>query len=138
MGEIGSEKIAQGKMAEQEARRYFQSKGYELFQVDWIVLNPDTGEYVLVEVKGQEHYKAPPFDGHGLPKWQIDARLAFEERTGIKAFLFIVDTGTGIIYGEWLRALEEGEHYDTKGEKPRRIYPLSNFGMRRSSCECES
>jgi len=28
---------------------------------------------------------------------------------------------------EWLDILEAGEHFDTKGHNPQRIYPLSSF-----------
>ena len=124
---IPPEKRQLGRDGEQAAREYFRSRGYRAFQADWIVYNPHTKEDVLLEVKHQECFKKPPFDGHGLPIWQVKVRLAFEKRHNIRAYLFILDAGTDIIYGQWISTLEKGKHYDTTGKSPRRIYPLESY-----------
>ena len=81
------------------------------------------------EIKHQECFKKPPFDGHGLPKWQIDARLKFQEDTGIRALLFIVDKMTSVIYWQYMDELIKGKSYQTSGKNPRIIFPLESYNI---------
>jgi len=99
--------------------------GFSFFQPDAMGLKDN--ESYLFEAKHQERFVAPPFDGHGLPRWQVKARMDFEKRTGIKSVLVIFDKETDEIFYQSLARLEEGRHYDTYGKKPRRIYPLTSF-----------
>ena len=108
----------------------FRKKGIKVFQPDAISL--EKGAYVLNEVKHQEAYEPPPFRGHGLPIWQVQARLDFWRKTGVRARLIVKEKGTGDIYSQWLDVLESGARHDTHGKKPRRIYPLSSFRKRPS------
>lgn len=85
------------------------------------------GEWVSAEVKTQEKYLAPPFDGHGLPKWQIDTRLELSRDTGIIPWLFVYCLDDRVIYHNDLRVLMEGEHFQTRGAKPRVIFKLDEF-----------
>ena len=104
---------------------FLRQNGFKFFQADGISLKD--GKYYLFECKHQEHYKAPPFDGHGLPLWQVKARLEFQKQTGIIAILVVFEKPiekTNLIYYQSLEVLEKGEHHDTKGLQPRRIYPL--------------
>lgn len=86
-----------------------------------------TGDLYLIECKGQDSYKAPPFDGHGLPVAQAERYALVHEQAGIRTWFVVHDE-----FGRcdaWLDALERGPHFNTAGtvKTPRRIYPLANF-----------
>lgn len=115
----------EGIEAEQWLLKIFRDNNIECFQPDAISL--EHGQYVLNEVKHQEYYESPPFDGHGLPKWQIEARLHFYNLTGIRCRLVIKDKKTGVVYWQWFDELELGDFYDTEGDNKRRVYPLTNY-----------
>ena len=117
---------ANGKHGEAWARVWLKSMGYRVFQIDWMVLGP-SGHYGLVEVKEQERFMAPPFDGHGLPLWQVNDRLAFQKALGVRAMLIVREPDTGLAFYQFFDVLEAGEHLDTGGASPRRIYPLTSF-----------
>lgn len=118
LGEIGQEK------AKKLLLKYFKAKS--IFQVDWMSL--EYRNYILNEIKNQEPFNPPPFKGQGLPFWQVKARMKFYEDTGIRCRLIIFDPlNKGEVLWQWLDILERGQHHDTHGEKPRRIYPVENF-----------
>jgi len=119
------DKYSEGLEGEKIIRDYFKDKKIHFFQVDLMAKIRD--RWNLIEIKHQESYKPPPFEGHGLPKWQIDARLEFQKEKGIRALLFIVDKETKIIYWQYMDELMNGESYQTKGINPRIIFPLINF-----------
>lgn len=81
------------------------------------------------EIKHQDYFEKPPFDGHGLPKWQIDSRLEFQEHTGIRALLWIVDKKTNIIYWQYMDQLINGISHQTNGSSPRIIFPLESYNI---------
>jgi len=99
---------------------------YKVFQCDWIA-EDRRGQYFTVECKHQDKFLSPPFDGHGLPLWQVKARLKFQQEKEIRAILLIMDKTTHEIFWQYLDILEAGNHFDTKGKSPRRIYPLASF-----------
>lgn len=113
---------------EQRLFSLLKETGLKFFQPDAIAKSGE--RYFLFECKHQERFTSPPFDGHGLPLWQIRARLEFENQTGIKAILVVFDKETNEIFVQTLKKLEKGNHFDTKGKKPRRIYPLTSFESR--------
>ena len=115
----------EGIEAEQWLLQWFKDKGIAAFQPD--AISYEEGKYVLNEIKNQEFFKSPPFDGHGLPRWQIEARTKFSIETGIRIRLIIKEKGTEIVYWQWLDVLDSGKYHDTFGEKPRRVYPLGSF-----------
>jgi len=96
-------------------------------QPDAIVVKKD-GIY-LVETKCQEHFRPPPFPGHGLPLAQVRNYMAIHEKTGGQVRTKLVIWDKKRIYSQWIDALEEGEHFDTSGtiKHTRRIYPLESF-----------
>ncbi len=104
---------------------FLKKKKIKFFQPDAIAFIK--GKYNLFECKHQERYLSPPFDGHGLPKWQVEARLWFWEITGVRPIFFVVEKPSGDIYYNYLDVLEKTEFFDTKGLKPRRIYNLKYF-----------
>lgn len=117
--------IIEGLKGEEKLRKYFARHGIEHMQIDLIAYFHD--KPVLIEIKHQEMFKAPPFDGHGLPRWQINARMKFYHKTSIHPYLFVIEKNTNICYFNSLVELENGNYYDTHGLKPRRIYELKSF-----------
>ena len=115
----------EGIEAEQWLLNELRGKCTKVFQPDAISL--EDGEWVVNEVKHQERFTPPPFEGHGLPKWQVEARLWFYEATDIRPILFIIEKPTNLIFYQFLDVLEKSEYFDTKGMKPRRIYNLKYF-----------
>jgi len=114
-----------GLEGEDKIRQKLNQKKIPFFQVDLIFLHD--GLYKIAEIKHQEPFEPPPFKGHGLPQWQIEARLKFYSKTNVEPFLFILDKSDKNIYYQSFVILENGQHFDTNGEKPRRIYPIKNF-----------
>ncbi len=114
----------QGIEGEQKLKSYLFAKGIEFFQPDGIGLDKDN--YVLYEVKClTEPFKPPPFFGHGLWIYQIQARLGFQEKTGIRVRFVVFQSKDNTVCSAWLDELEKGKHFDTKNGI--RIYPIENF-----------
>lgn len=114
-----------GIIGEQKLFKLLGEHGYKFFQADAIGEKDD--KFFVFEAKHQERFKAPPFDGHGLPRWQVEARLSFEDKTGIGTMFVVFDKETNEIFVQNLRVLDEGLYHDTHGLKPRRIYPITSF-----------
>jgi hypothetical protein len=110
---------------EDKIRDWFKKIKIPFMQVD-IMFKKDN-KWCLGEIKTQEKFKAPPFDGHGLPQWQIDRRLEFYKDTGVIPYLIIYDIDDKCIYIETLNNLINKENFKTKGEKPRVIFKLTSF-----------
>jgi hypothetical protein len=117
--------VASGFEGESLVREYLKRKNIKHMQVD--VIFEYEGRYNLMEIKNQEHFVSPPFDGHGLPRWQVDARLTFYKETGVVPWLFVIEKGTTLLYYQSLIKLMEGESIQTNGGKPRIIFPLVSF-----------
>jgi hypothetical protein len=131
--------LGMGMYGEQAIRDHAikEGNGYAVMQVDLIVQIPRTVKYRLLEIKCQERFLAPPFDGHGLPIWQFDTRLRFEERTEIEAWLYVIEPEVWInnrgqdlvIYRQSFKALKElpaERKFITKRTK-RIIFPMDAF-----------
>ena len=119
--------LEEGRIGEVKGREWLIAHGFRVFQADWIAFNPRDNTYFTVEVKNQAMFMAPPFDGHGLPLWEVKARLAFQRAVGVRAILLVLDKATQKWFWQFLDVLESGESYDTKGSHPRRVYPVKNF-----------
>jgi len=111
----------EGIEGEQMLFRWLRSRRVNFFQPDAI------GDNTIYEAKHQERFRKPPFDGHGLPYWQIRARLDFADKNNMRAMLVVFDKETNEIFYQYFDVLEKGEHFDTRGAKPRRVYPLTSF-----------
>ena len=116
-----------GWNGEEKIRSLLRQKGIHHLQADLLV--KVKGKWQIYEIKHQEPFESPPFDGHGLPKWQIDARLNFQKETGIRALLFVVDKKTGDVYWQYMDELIKGKSYQTAGTKPRIIFPLDSYNI---------
>lgn len=123
-----------GLDGEGKVRDWFKEKRIPFMQVD-IMFKYDN-KWCLGEIKTQEKYKKNdpkfpnsigPFDGHGLPAWQIERRMEFFKDTGIEPFLIVNDVEEKCLYLQSLVILLDGEYFKTKGKKPRTIFKLDNF-----------
>lgn len=114
-----------GFAGEDIVRDWFKRQKIPFMQVDIMFFY--RGHWCLGEVKSQEKFKAPPFDGHGLPQWQIDRRLKFYKDTGVIPYLIIYDLDEKCLYVEKIETLLTKEHFKTNGKKPRVIFNLSSF-----------
>jgi hypothetical protein len=119
------QKYIEGLKGEKIIRDYFKNNNIKFFQID--LMAKIDNQWHTIEVKRQDPFEPPPFYGHGLPKWQIDMRLKFQEETGICAILYIVDKKSNIIYNQYMDLLLKGKQFQTTGAKPRIIFPLENF-----------
>lgn len=117
--------IKEGWEGEEIIRNILVQYGIRHLQADLLV--KVNNEWQIYEIKYQEYYEAPPFDGHGLPKWQLDARLEFQKETGIRALLWVVDKKTGEIYWQYMDKLIKGKSHQTNGKNPRIIFPLTSY-----------
>ena len=115
----------EGLKGEDRIRNILINLGIHFFQADLLFSYQD--KWYLGEIKHQEAFEPPPFRGHGLPNWQIDARLEFQKQFGIRAVLFIVEKKTDEIYYQFLDVLMAGEKYQTNGYSPRMIFPIKNY-----------
>lgn len=104
----------------------WQKKTLCKFQPDCIYSWRD-GEWIVAEVKNQHYYEAPPFDGHGLPPYQVASRLKFYKETGVRCLFFVHEPNTQTAYWQWLDVLDKGQQFITKGKKQRVVYPLASF-----------
>lgn len=101
------------------------SRNIDFFQADAIGLDKDN--YCIYEVKHQERYSPPPFEGHGLPPYQVSARLSFYKKTGIRCKFIVFEIPSNKVFEQWLDVLNNGPFHDTIGAKIRRIYPIESF-----------
>jgi len=114
-----------GLEGESQIRALLSKKNIRFMQAD-LIINYNN-QYYCAEVKTQEKYLAPPFDGHGLPMWQITARIELFNKTGIIPYLFIRCLTDNLVYHQDLRELMRTKYYQTKGKSPRVIFNLSEF-----------
>lgn len=114
-----------GIIGEQLLFQWLRNKNIKFFQLDAISFYKS--KYYGYEVKHQERFLPPPFEGHGLPIWQVKARLKFQQETGIRILLVIFEKNTTNVFYQFLDVLENGEFIDTHGKHPRRIYDLKLF-----------
>lgn len=115
----------EGIQGEQALFNLLKKNGFHFFQPD--AIGYKDGCYYVFETKHQERFIPPPFEGHGLPKWQVTARLAFQKMTKIPCVLVVFDKETNEIFWQRIDQLEKGEYHDTFGNSPRRIYKIDNF-----------
>jgi hypothetical protein len=119
------DQIRKGYIGESIIREFLKKKKYPFMQVD--VAFKFNNQWYLGEIKSQEKYLSPPFDGHGLPEWQINRRLEFQRETGVIAYLIVNDTQDNIIYAQRMDELMKTNYFKTKGAKPRIIFELKHF-----------
>lgn len=118
-------RIKEGFEGEKVVRNYLKTISNCTFaQLDMIAVIDD--KWYSIEAKHQEMFKSPPFDGHGLPIWQVETRIRLYKDTGIIPLLFVLDKNTKELIYNSLLILENGKKFIT-GRKSRVIYPIENF-----------
>jgi len=122
--EIDIENIKNGFIGEGIVRDFLKAKGCYFTQIDAMARHDN--KWYSIEIKHQEMYKAPPFDGHGLPHYQVKMRLLLYKEKDIIPLFFVLDKITKKLYYNSLLNLEQGNKFITKN-KGRIIYPLENF-----------
>jgi hypothetical protein len=80
-------KHAQGMIGESAIRQWLVRERKKHAQIDLMCMWDD--EWILMEIKHQERFINP--DGHGLPTWQLNARLMFYEKTRVVPWLYVVE-----------------------------------------------
>jgi hypothetical protein len=117
--------LKKGLDGESKIREYFKNIGINFMQADLIFFY--NNKWCLAEIKTQEKYLSPPFDGHGLPQWQIDFRMKFYNDTNVEPYLIVNCLSDKCIYIQSFINLLNGEFYKTNGIKPRTIFPINSF-----------
>lgn len=120
--------VKKGFEGEQIVRDLFKKQKIKFMQVD-IMWKNKAGQWCLGEVKTQDKFEAPPFDGHGLPEWQIKTRLDFQKDTGVIAYFFVVDKKDGFLYWQRLDELMKTDYFKTN-DKQRVIFKLDSYTRR--------
>lgn len=110
---------------EEIVRNWFIKQKIPFMQID--IMFKYQNKWCLGEIKSQEKFKAPPFDGHGLPEWQIKKRIEFQNDTKVIAYLIIYDLEDKCLYIESLDNLLKGDFFKTKGLKPRVVFNINTF-----------
>lgn len=119
------EHIKEGFKGEKVVREFLmKQENCKFTQLD--IIAKIENSWYSIEVKHQEMFKAPPFDGHGLPVWQVKTRIQLHDELGIIPLFFVLDKDTNVLMYGNLLYLEEGRKYIT-GKKSRVIYPIENF-----------
>lgn len=117
----------QGIKGEKLARLFLKKLGFNnLMQLDWV--GKKNGKHYQFEVKCKEYFKSGgdcKFDGHGLNKYQANARINFYNKTGIRCGFIVFDNGKA--YYQWLDVLLKGEKFETRNGIL--IFPLKNFNV---------
>ena len=114
-----------GYSGEKIIRQLLKDKNIKLFmQIDLLFCKDNI--WYSAEIKRQESYKPPPFEGHGLPPYQIEQRVQLYKDKNIIPMLFIIDKENNKIFYQNIIKLEKGEKIYTK-TKSRVIYPINNF-----------
>jgi hypothetical protein len=123
------DQIKIGLEGEEIIRKYLMNEKIPFMQVD--IMFKENDNWYCGEIKTQEIFKSPPFDGHGLPQWQINRRIQFYNDTGVIPIFFVYDLEEKCIYYHNLLYLNTKVNKDqvfrTKGKKPRTIYNINLF-----------
>jgi hypothetical protein len=113
-----------GKEGEEKARIMLKKLGFLLTKPDWI--GEKEGKFIQFEIKMKSAaFTPPPFLGHGLDIYQINRRIALQEKHNLKCMVIIFEKDSPNIYYQWLDKLEEGKRFDTRNGI--RIYPIEVY-----------
>ena len=123
------DKIKIGLEGEEIIREHFKKEKVPFMQVDIMFKNKN--KWYCGEIKTQEIFESPPFDGHGLPQWQIDRRIEFYKDTGVVPVFIVYDLKEKCVFMQKLNFLNtltcKNDVLRTKGAKPRTIFNIKHF-----------
>lgn len=145
---IDMERVGLGLLGENVVRDYLKTTTYRHMQLDLVYWPHGEGNfYRVAEIKCQERFLAPPFDGHGLPLHQFNERLKLEksmrnmrpgrEHQSVQVWLFIIEPSTWlneaitekVIFSQSiarLNALPDEKKFVSHQSK-RIIFPIEEF-----------
>ncbi len=133
---FNNDKLKQGFDGEEIIRELLKSKNHKYGQIDLVSIDKNNKIY-FYEIKHQERFKSPPFDGHGLPPWQFEFRLKIAKLTGMIPFFIVIEPDIDIFNEkvlfyqnmEVLNDLPKDKKFITNGVKKRLIFPIEEFRM---------
>lgn len=129
------DKFKQGFDGESIVRQLLKDCKHQYGQIDLVSVDKKDGKIYIWEIKHQQRFKAPPFDGHGLPPYQFNFRLKIARLTGMIPFLIIIEPEIDL-KGErnmfyqnmfTLEALGDDKKFITGGDKKRLIFNIDAF-----------
>ena len=129
------DKFKQGFDGEAIVRQILKDCKHQFGQIDLVSVDKKDGKIYIYEIKHQQRFKAPPFDGHGLPPYQFNFRLKIARLTGMIPFLLIIEPEIDL-KGErnmfyqnmfTLEALGDDKKFITGGDKKRLIFNIDAF-----------
>lgn len=129
------EKFKQGFDGESIVRQLLKDCKHQYGQIDLISYDKLSKKLFMYEIKHQQRFKAPPFDGHGLPPYQFNFRLKIARLTGMIPFLIIIEPEIDL-KGEQnmfyqnmftLESLGDDKKFTTLGDKKRLVFRIDTF-----------
>lgn len=129
------DKFKQGFDGEEIVRQLLKNCNHQFGQIDLVSVDKKDGKIYIYEIKHQQRFKAPPFDGHGLPPYQFNFRLKIARLTGMIPFLLIIEPEIDL-KGErnmfyqnmfTLEALGDDKKFTTQGDKKRLVFRIDAF-----------
>ena len=129
------EKFKQGFDGESIVRQLLKDCKHQYGQIDLVSYDKVSKKLFMYEIKHQQRFKAPPFDGHGLPPYQFNFRLKIARLTGMIPFLIIIEPEIDL-KGEQnmfyqnmftLESLGEDKKFTTEGDKKRLVFRIDTF-----------
>lgn len=129
------EKFKQGFDGESIVRQLLKDCKHQYGQIDLISYDKVSKKLFMYEIKHQQRFKAPPFDGHGLPPYQFNFRLKIARLTGMIPFLIIIEPeidlkGEQNMFYQNMFTLEsfgEDKKFTTEGDKKRLVFRIDTF-----------
>lgn len=132
---IEIDKITQGIEGEHLIRKFLHSENHQTTQID--LLSCVDGKVYLIEIKHQERFNGPPFDGHGLNPKQVQNKLWWAKKINAIPLLIVLESNVDI-FGKrnlfyqnlnLLNNLPDSKKFITKTGN-RIIYDISEFEHR--------
>lgn len=129
------DKFKQGFDGEAIVRQLLKDCKHQYGQIDLISYDKVSKKLFMYEIKHQQRFNAPPFDGHGLPPYQFNFRLKIARLTGMIPFLIIIEPEIDL-KGEQnmfyqnmftLESLGEDKKFTTEGDKKRLVFRIDTF-----------
>ena len=129
------DKFKQGFDGEAIVRQLLKDCKHQYGQIDLISYDKVSKKLFMYEIKHQQRFKAPPFDGHGLPPYQFNFRLKIARLTGMIPFLIIIEPEIDL-KGEQnmfyqnmfsLESLGADKKFTTEGDKKRLVFRIDTF-----------
>lgn len=129
------DKFKQGFDGEAIVRQLLKDCKHQYGQIDLISYDKVSKKLFMYEIKHQQRFKAPPFDGHGLPPYQFNFRLKIARLTGMIPFLIIIEPEIDL-KGEQnmfyqnmftLESLGKDKKFTTEGDKKRLVFRIDTF-----------